>query len=58
MPEGYELMLKDFVREVLRKQPADIEAFGLEFFTAKAASSAPPPGARAADASTEAAGER
>eukprot|EP00962_Isochrysis_galbana_P017272 scaffold4967_cov116-Isochrysis_galbana.AAC.10 len=43
MPEGYEQVLKNFMREVLRLQPADIEEFGLQYFAAKLDSGAPPP---------------
>jgi hypothetical protein len=44
LPEGYEPVLKDFMREVLRLQPTDIEEFGRQYFAAKLESGAAPPG--------------
>lgn len=32
VPEGWEALLNGFAREVLRDQPADIYAFGAEYF--------------------------
>jgi hypothetical protein len=43
MPKGYEPVLKEFMREVLRQQPADIEEFGRQYFAAKLESAAVPP---------------
>lgn len=52
MPQGFDSVLKEYVREVLRSQPDDIVKFGLEHFTAKAAAGGAPAAGSKADASS------
>eukprot|EP00967_Tisochrysis_lutea_P085713 scaffold120476_cov35-Tisochrysis_lutea.AAC.1 len=43
VPDGFEPMLKDFMREILRAKPDDIVRFGCDYFSQKLESGAPPP---------------